>query len=284
MVLQLTSVARPRSVSERIGSLAAGLSLLTLSSCSATTGGGIARENVTIEQPALSLPTIGAANAETGLAGRGIDREVAALFAVRPRLVVPARFALVEVDQDRLVAPAPEDVGHWNELAQRLGPGFGEFVALDPGMADLAIEVVQQGATAAAPRSALNDLRRGAALIKADYVIAYQVAIQTEERQNLLSATDWTLIGLWLVPSRNVKGEALARASVVDVRTGLPLGSASAQAERGGLARATDALEKRTVRAEAARREAVRLLTLEVEGLAATLLKEAQEDRQSIAD
>jgi hypothetical protein len=214
-----------------------------------------------------------------------LNAEVAALFAVRPRLQTPARIALARLDGQRIAQPSDEEMTAWVALAGRLGAGFGEFVPLDPMMSELAAEAVStaQGPDAVR-RSGLADLRRGSALIKADYALVYQVASNSRESDNLLSVTDWTIIGLWITPSRNVEGKALAQAALIDVRTGLPLGTATAQAERRGLARATDAYQRSAQEADAAALEAVQKLTEEVETLAAQLLAESAADRRSIAD
>jgi hypothetical protein len=263
------------------------LAACVLTGCYATTSGSDIYQP---PAPPLNTPTMTEVIAAAAPQAQGIDREVAALFAVRPRLQIPARFALVRVESGRLKAPTPEEMTHWVDLSARLGPGFGQFVALDPMMADLAVEAVTQAkSTAATPgaplqRNAMNDLRRGAALIKADYAIVYEVATQTEDKANLLSMTDWTIIGLWIAPSRDVKAEALAQAALIDVRTGLPLGSASAQAESDGLARASTSFEQAQERADIARVQAVKKLTVEVEAMAATLQREANADRRSIAD
>ena len=265
----IPSVRRPSAAKTGLASLAA----VCLASCAATTGAP------PMQPPVTSIPQMSAPQRAAALQSSDVDRQVAALYEIAPRLRLPARFALAKSEHGRLVAPPETEIAEWTALAGRLGPSFGEFVVLTPMIAQSAADLTQT-----ATRDAVADIRRGSALLKADYALVYEVATASETRDNALSAADWTLIGLWLAPSRSVTGDALAEAVLLDVRTGLPLGSARAQADTELRARPTTADQRRQAAAEAAGAEAVALLARDVETLTEKLIAEAAADARSIAD
>ena len=244
---------------------------VTLAACSATT-------NAPPLRPQTNIAAMTAPQQEAALRSGDLDREVAALYNIRPQLSLPARIALVKTEHGKVSTPTQTELSEWMSLSERLGPSFGEFVALNPMIAQSATEL------AGGASDLTGDIRRGSALLKADYALVYEIAANADSRTNALSITDWTIVGLWLSPSRSVDGQAVAEAVLIDVRTGLPLGTASAQADSERLARATTAHEQRKIAAEAAGRDAVIRLVGEVEDLAETLIKQAAADTASIAD
>lgn len=256
-------------ITRKLGLSAAVVALATLSACYATTtGGDYSTPSITREQ---ALADIAKAEQDSKDGNGRLDAEVDALYKLKPTLNFPARIALTKVQHNRLVKPTHEEVSEFQQLAEKLGAEFGEFVVVDPVMADLAAETVN--ATSRDPRS---DLRRAAALLKADYTLAYSIDSRSRSDQNALSLTDLTIVGMWIAPTRNVSAEAVAQAAIVDVRTGLPLGSTSAEADSKGVSRAISSSENRYERAQVAEADALSALTVEIEGLSRQLMDEAK--------
>ena len=254
---------------KKLGLGAAIVALATLSACYATTtGGNYSAPSITREQ---ALADIAKAEQQAKDGDLRVDAEVDALYKLKPTLNFPARIALTKVQHNRLVKPTDPEIAQFQQLAEKLGAEFGEFVVVDPVMADLAAETVN-----AAKRDPRSDLRRAAALLKADYTLAYSVDSRSRSEQNALSLTDLTIVGMWIAPTRNVSAEAVAQAAIVDVRTGLPLGSTSAEADSQGVSRAISESENRYERAQVAETEALSALAIEVEGLSRQLMDEAK--------
>ena len=258
---------------------------LALGACSATTTSG-GQPGYTKQDALADIQAAKAQNANTvqtdlqsgtvpedGIAREmQLDAEVAALYKVAPQISFPARIALVRLNNyGEITRPGEGEIADFSKLAEKLGPEFGEFLVLDPVMAEMAAETVE-----AQEQNARANLRRGAALIKADYALAYTVDSSSRSSENVLSITDWTIIGLWLAPSRNVRADSVAQAAFIDIRTGLPMGSTSAEADSEAIARFSTEHSRKRDLAETAEAAAIAELVTNVEDLAIQLMQDAR--------
>ncbi len=161
----------------------------------------------------------------------------------------------------------------WKALAERLGPGYGDFVPVSPLIAALATPsegfAVERNAVWRYRNSlaeTVHQIRLGAARQHLDAVLIYETFGESNERSNPLAITKIALIGFFL-PTEGIEAEGTAQAVLVDVRNGYTYGTASAVAEKP-VQRITTSGNSTAVgdsaKAEAASRAAV-ALTSEVE-------------------
>jgi hypothetical protein len=205
----------------------------------------------------------------------GLDQEIRAIAAIEPQLAFPARIGIARIEGGRLTPTPADELALWGDLAQALGPNAGEFVPVSPLIAAMVSPNAVPGRQQAG--EVVADIRRGAARQHLDYVLVYEVAGSHRRETNALSFTDVTILGLFLVPSRDVHVEATANAVLLDVRNGYPYGTASAYAARermASLAHTTDSANRVMPEAKI---EAVRNLTGDVRDLVSELMRREAE-------
>jgi hypothetical protein len=156
-----------------------------------------------------------------------IDRAVREAASAEPLLRFPARLGLARLERGRVTAIPPEEADAWLALGKRLGPGFGEFVAINPLIAQLTAGTGDRSVA----RSSVDVIRLGAARQHVDAVLIYEVVTSDRGPATPFSVLDLTIVGAFLIPTRMVTGEANAYAMLVDVRNGYPYGNAMARAE-----------------------------------------------------
>lgn len=148
-----------------------------------------------------------------------------AAASVEPALKFPARIGIARVDHQSLsIIPAVEGDA-WLALSQKLGPSFGEFVPLNP----LVAEMTAQNFLSAQQESyfnVMNKIRLGAARQHLDAVLVYTAQTQSDLAKNMLSLGDLTVLGGFFLPSRHAQYEGLATAVLIDVMQGYPYLSA----------------------------------------------------------
>lgn len=127
-------------------------------------------------------------------------------------------------------------------MAKKLGPRYGELIAISPLVAELAA-----GDAGLKPKSSgweyrppsplpvIQKIRLGAARQHVDVVLIYEVIGQSRQTATVLSLADLSIIGAFIVPSREVKAEGYASALLVDVRNGYPYGTEQATAKSSSL-------------------------------------------------
>lgn len=199
-----------------------------------------------------------------------MDRAVREAASAEPLLRFPARLGLARLQGGRITPVPPEEADAWIALGQRLGPAYGEFLPINPLVAQLAASTGESRVA----RSPIDMLRLGAARQHVDAVLIYEVVGSSRDRATPFSALDLTIVGAFLVPSRVVAGEATAYAMLVDVRNGYPYGNAMAQGRNSGIAtlgQSWDAVREARTTASA---EAVQNLTAEVERMMTRLSAE----------
>lgn len=171
-------------------------------------------------------------------AGTGnVDADVRAIAAVEPNLRFPARIGIARLEYGTLVGLPADDQAIWAEAGAALGPSFGEFVPVSPLIVSM---VAPQPARGSRTDTAdvIGDIRRGAARQHLDYVFVYSVTAEDLQKGNALSLADLSIIGLFVLPSRDLKVEAAASGLMLDVRNGYPYATITTFAEEKGWARA----------------------------------------------
>lgn len=200
-----------------------------------------------------------------------IDAEIAEIAAVEPNLVFPARIGIAFVRHGQLQTLPSDHMSSWSPLVDKLQPEYGTIVPISP----LITQMVTPSAAQNSRVDTINNIRRGAARQHVDYVLIYEVA-QTgqDKRSNALSVTDLSVIGLFIIPSRNLEVEATASAIFLDVRNGYPYGTATGLATKDGLTTASRAGSKRRALQDRAEMAAVEALAGDVGLMVDALIKD----------
>ena len=191
-----------------------------------------------------------------------LDAEIREIAAVEPNLQFPARIGLARIEHGRLAGIPGAEGEAWGSLVAQLGPEFGTFAPVSPLIAAMVDNPE-------APRTRyqdnyvqelIADIRRGAARQHLDYVLVYEVSSNREERANGLALADLTVIGMFVLPSRDVEVDATASAILIDVRNGYPYATLTGFAEKGGLSRVVSARSTTNTLVEDAELRAVEAL------------------------
>ncbi len=235
--------------------LTASLSVLALAACSTTS-------QYTSGQDYLSRYSSSPAYAAAGTgSGTGIDARIREIAAVEPSLEFPARIGLARIERGVLVSIPADEAADWAALKDKLGGGYGEFIPVSP----LIVSMVNDPSDPKSPGALVNNIRAGSARQHLDHVLIYEVSKVSHNEGNALGLGNLTVLGLFVLPSRNVEVDTTATAMLIDVRNGYPYGTATAFSEKKGLSSALGASKQtRKVQAEA-RLAAVENLSGEVE-------------------
>ncbi|MGH8021865.1 MAG: hypothetical protein ACREIA_27000 [Opitutaceae bacterium] len=204
-----------------------------------------------------------------------IDRLVAEVAAIEPQLRFPARIGLARIENGRLIDVPPLEGETWLDLREKLGSGFGEFVALNR----VVTEMAYSGAgNPAAGQTTLTEtmarIRLGAARQHLDAVLVYEVAVASDVRSTGWSIIDWTIVGAY-ARTRRAHAEAYATALLIDVRNGYPYGTATAAAEDERATATFGSGEQRASQRESVTGRAVTSLAPEVETMFQNLRAQA---------
>lgn len=207
--------------------------------------------------------------------GSDVDADVRRIAAVEPNIRFPARIGLARINRGSLVG-VPGDEGYiWQELAEELGPSYGEFVPVSPLIASMVgpAKDIDRSRGWRDPANAIADIRRGAARQHLDYVLVYEVGSSSQEKANAIALADLTVIGMFVLPSRSVEVEASASGILIDVRNGYPYAQVTAHAEKNGLARAISEYSRTRELADTAEELAVLKLSEDVKQAMVELAK-----------
>ena len=160
-----------------------------------------------------------------------IDLEVRDIAAIEPNINFPARIGIARIEQGRLITVPADEGENWSEMAKSLGPNYGELIPVSPLIASM----VNPNTTSNEIGQVVNHIRRGAARQHLDYILIYEVTDLNHNDGNALQIADLSVLGLFILPSRNVEVKSTASAMLIDVRNGYPYGSASAFADEKSL-------------------------------------------------
>jgi hypothetical protein len=136
----------------------------------------------------------------------------------------------------RVEVPEPPQPAPQPAYGYRFDQNLGAYVIGPP---------INVPATAPAPRDPRDHVRRDVAAMRRlardmgmDYLLVLGGTVDNATTTNNLSILDLTIVGAFVVPSREINAKATAAAALVDAKTGRVLLTASADASKGGLATA----------------------------------------------
>lgn len=142
--------------------------------------------------------------------------------SVKPTLAFPARIGLARVDRGSLEAIPGEEMELWMKAAKNLGKDFGEFVPLSKLVMNVAAgEVMSRDDNL----TTMNMIRLGAARQHVDAVLVYEIYSSVDSEDNLLEVGKLTIIGGYILPSKQYTAKAYSTAMLMDVMSGYPYGT-----------------------------------------------------------
>lgn len=160
----------------------------------------------------------------------GTDASIREIAAVEPDLRFPARIGLARIERGKLMTVPADEAGYWSEAASTLGAEFGQFIPVSPLIAGMVDPEKYRE-----PQNVVDHIRKGSARQHLDYVIAYEVTDMVDRASNELGFADWSILGLFVLPSRDLKAESSASAILLDVRNGYPYLTGSTFADKKGI-------------------------------------------------
>ncbi len=194
--------------------------------------------------------------AETPGTASETDKAIREIAAIEPELQFPARIGLARIGEyGKLVTIPAAELAIWSDLAEAYGPEIGEFVPVSPLIASMVAD--PHPATGNRTAALIDHIRRGAARQHIDYVLIYETGLSQHDKANGLALADLTIVGMFVLPSRNVEVEASASGMLLDVRNGYPYATLTAHAEKKGLTRAINTWSKRRELSATAEEKAV---------------------------
>jgi len=222
---------------------------------------------------------------ETGPRAAPMSAEIKEAAAVEPLLRFPARIGLARIGKASrwggaaLTGIPDREAQSWQKVAMKLGPKFGAFVPVSPLIAEMFDDRDRQRNSDA--REVVRKVQLASARQHLDADIIYESDGTADSSSNPLSIGEWTLIGLFVLPSQDVEARGFAQAMMIDVRNGYPYGTAQAEATDSSVTVrvATDDTEKGL--AESVRLAAVENLAPEVEEMIRELRTELAEKREA---
>jgi hypothetical protein len=161
-------------------------------------------------------------NASPEQGDKNFDQELIKAANVEPSLTFPARIGLARIDGGQLSAVPGDEIELWMKTAENLGTDFGEFVPLSPLVASA---VNSEVAAIDRVDSVMQKIRLGAARQHMDAVLIYEAYSSVDETSNILSIANLTIIGGYLLPSKQLTTEGYGNAMLIDVLSGYPYGT-----------------------------------------------------------
>lgn len=157
------------------------------------------------------------------------DKEVKLVAEIEPSLRFPARIGLVKIYNGKITNLSPEEVESWTKVKEEMGEKFGDFIPVSSMIAEMVYSSQNRNTKRHGnPVEIFRKVRLGAARQHLDYVLVYEVLSSTKTTKLASSIANWTIIGGYLIPSRQIKTTGHANALLLDVRTGYTYGTATA--------------------------------------------------------
>ena len=158
-----------------------------------------------------------------------LNEEVKAIASIEPSIQFPSRIGLVKLFNGRITNLSVEEIEAWEELRRTMGATFGDFIPVSPMIAEMVYTPRKTNSKSKGnPSDIFRKVRLGAARQHLDHVLIYEVFSETKTTKLASSVANWTIIGGYFVPSREIETSGFANALLLDVRNGYPYGTASA--------------------------------------------------------
>ncbi len=212
-----------------------------------------------------------------------VDADISHSAALEPPISFPARIGVARIAGGQLTDLPAKEAAAWARLQQQMDDRYGELVPVSPLIASMVATSAQKGGKTQNKTwqgkeqgaAIMDHIRRGAARQHLDYVVVYEILDHSDVRSNILALTDVTVLGLFIMPSRQVKMDVMVSAILVDVRNGYPYGTASTYAEASAVIKAADSQAQKQDLQNEARLKAVDDMVVEFEMLLHELRDEA---------
>ena len=192
-----------------------------------------------------------------------VDKDVRQIASIEPNLLFPARIGIARISRGQLTAVPETEARVWEAATEDMGSLYGTFVPVSPLIAEMVSAPAAEGMSRAA--STVANIRRGAARQHLDYVLIYEVGSSSRDKSNALALADLTIIGMFVLPSRDLEVTASASGLLVDVRNGYPYATLTTHAEKTGVSRVVSQWSRKTELGENAEAIAVANLAGEFE-------------------
>ena len=158
-----------------------------------------------------------------------LNEELKAIASIEPSLEFPSRIGLVKLFNGRITNLAAQEVEAWEEAKSAMGYEFGDFIPVNPMIAEMVYTPRNTNSKSKIKSSEIfRKIRLGAARQHLDHVLVYEVFSETKTTKLASSVANWTIVGGYFVPSREIETTGFANALLIDVRNGYPYGTASA--------------------------------------------------------
>lgn len=169
-------------------------------------------------------------------ASLSMQEKIRQTAAVEPILTFPARIGLARIENGSLTAVPGGEIEAWDKAKQKLGRNFGEFVPVSPLIAHMVGGGQSSGNYQDRIGNITNKIRLGAARQHLDAVLIYEVYSKSDRDSNFLSIADLTIIGAYILPSKELEVEGFASALLIDVLQGYPYGTIETTVTKEGFA------------------------------------------------
>ena len=156
-----------------------------------------------------------------------IEEKIRQVATVEPILKFPARIGLARIDRGVLTTVPGAEIEAWMKTRDKIDKNFGEFVPVNPIIADMV-----RNSIAPKDTNVMNKIRLSAARQHLDAVLIYEVYSKSGEDTNILSIAGLTITGGFLLPSRALEAEGFASSMLIDVVQGYPYGTADVTVDK----------------------------------------------------
>ena len=158
-----------------------------------------------------------------------LNEEVKLIASIEPSIKFPSRIGLVKLFNGRITNLSPDEVEAWEDARRTMGSKFGEFIPVSPMIAEMVYTPRNTNSKSKIKSSEIfRKIRLGAAGQHLDHILVYEVFSETKTTKLASSVANWTIVGGYFVPSREIETTGFANALLIDVRNGYPYGTASA--------------------------------------------------------
>ena len=158
-----------------------------------------------------------------------LNEEIKSIARVEPSIHFPSRIGLVKLFNGRISNLTADEIEAWEKSRNSMGSQFGEFIPVSPMIAEMVyIPRNTNSKSKVKSTEVFRKIRLGAARQHLDHVLVYEVFSETKTTKLASSVANWTIVGGYFVPSREIETTGFANALLIDVRNGYPHGTASA--------------------------------------------------------
>ena len=154
---------------------------------------------------------------------------------IEPTLKFPARIGVARIEKGELSDIPVSEMKSWGKASEKIGSIYGEFVPLSVILTRMTEVKNSYYNSEQQYDNTIQSIRLAAARQHIDVVFIYEVKSKGSKEGNFLSLGNLTLVGAFILPSEEVKAEAISAGMLVDVMNGYPYGQVKAVATKSAL-------------------------------------------------